>query len=292
MSEYSGVEAAAKGNPVTKFAKKRPILAAGLVGGALLLVYLFKPKEQPAATSQPDDPAAGYYPQEGSGAAGQDMSGAIEDIYAQMETLYGAIGGMSDENAANMDALSKWVEQSMGEMSTGFGSQLEGALNDVYSQLDAIGNQAAQQPAFQAPVSYPQTGLSSLFAPYNGGYQIQRVDLNIPNQPQTLTVRQQMDQLGSQWGAIYQQTGRMDTPEQNAIHAQVESLGNSIGLSYNSQTGTYSSGGSVSTPAVSTPAVRPASGVGSNQYNYLNNLVAAGGGNGEWAKAELAAGRY
>lgn len=289
MSEHIGVEAAAKGNPVVKFAKKKPLLAAGLVGGAVLLVYLFKPKEDVGTSSQPGDPAAGYYPQEGSGAAGQDYGGAIEDIYAQMETLYGALGGISDENAANMDSLASWMEQSLGEMNSGFSRQLEGALSDVYSQLDAFGNQAAQQPAYQAPQSYPMSGLSSLLN-YSPNYQIQRADLNIPNQPQTLTVRQQMDQLGSQWGAIYQQTGLMDTPEQDAIHAQVEALGKSIGLSYNSQSGTYSA----STPSISTPTVtvKPASGVGSNQYLYLNNLLAGGGGNAEWAKAELAAGRY
>ncbi len=275
MSDYQGVPAAAtKGNPVIKWTKKHPALAAGIVGGAVLLVVLFKPKESAAPQSSGEVAVGEYYPGMDGGSGGADYGGDIANLYTELDALYGALGTMSDENAAQMDALSGWVEDSLGSFSGDISSQLDSALSDIYGQLDSFAamNQMQQQPIQQAnPYQQlnPLTGqpLSSLPSALSTG--IKRLDLNIP-EPETFSIRSAMDQIGDRWGAIQAATGRNDSDEQIDLHAQNLLSAARIGGQFNPTTGTYSW---LTQPVTS----------------FRSDLVLTGNNQTDYAKAQIAA---
>lgn len=240
MSEYEGVKAAAKGNPVIKWAKKNPGKAAAILGGVILLVVLFKPKEQPAQENG-DTMAGGYYP-DMTGAAGagggSDYSGEIADLYTQMEGLYGALGAMSDENAAQMESLTGWVNDSMSQFSSDISSQFD----SLYSELDGLSMQQ-QMPMYPTANPYqqinPLTGqpLTAIGSALSTG--IKRLDLNIP-EPETFEIRSRMDQVGDRWGQLTAANGGIPTFEAMDLHAENLLSAARIGGQFNPTSGTYS----------------------------------------------------
>ncbi len=236
MSEFEGVKAATKANPVIKWAKKNPALAAGLLGGAVLLVVLFKPK---TSTQESGEPIAGsYYPDMTGGAGGgTDYSGEIADLYTQMEGLYGALGTISDENAAQMESLTGWVNQSL----DAFGSDISAQFDSLYGELQGL---SFQQPAMiPAANPYqqinPLTGqpLTAIGSALSTG--IKRLDLNIP-EPETFEIRSRMDQVGDRWGQLQAASGGgMPTFEMMDLHAENLLSAARIGGQFSPTTGTY-----------------------------------------------------
>ena len=236
MSDFEGVKAAAKANPVIKWAKKNPALAAGLLGGAVLLVVLFKPK---TSTQESGEPIAGsYYPDMTGGAGGgTDYSGEIADLYTQMEGLYGVLGTISDENAAQMESLTGWVNQSL----DAFGSDISAQFDSLYGELQGL---SFQQPAMiPAANPYqqinPLTGqpLTAIGSALSTG--IKRLDLNIP-EPETFEIRSRMDQVGDRWGQLKAaSSGGIPSFEMMDLHAENLLSAARIGGQFNPTSGTY-----------------------------------------------------
>lgn len=237
MSEFEGVKAAAKGNPVIKWAKKNPALAAGLLGGAVLLVVLFKPK---TSTQESGEPIAGsYYPDMTGGAGGgTDYSGEIADLYTQMEGLYGALGTISDENAAQMESLTGWVNDSMSQ----FSSDISGQFDSLYNELEGLSMQP-QMPMYSTANSYqqvnPLTGqpLTAIGSALSTG--IKRIDLNIP-EPETYEIRARMDAVGDRWSQLVSSNGGIPSFEAMDLHAENLLSAARIGGQFNPTSGTYS----------------------------------------------------
>ena len=235
MSDFEGVKAAAKANPVRKWAKKNPALAAGLLGGAVLLVVLFKPK---TSTQESGEPIAGsYYPDMTGGAGGgTDYSGEIADLYTQMEGLYGVLGTISDENAAQMESLTGWVNQSL----DAFGSDISAQFDSLYGELQGL---SFQQPAMiPAANPYqqinPLTGqpLTTIGSALSTG--IKRIDLNIP-EPETYEIRARMDAVGDRWSQLVTSNGGIPSFEAMDLHAENLLSAARIGGQFNPTSGTY-----------------------------------------------------
>jgi hypothetical protein len=238
MSEYEGVKAAAKGNPVIKWAKKNPGKAAAILGGVILLVVLFKPKEQPAQENG-DPMAGGYYPDmTGAGAGGSDYSGEIADLYSQMEGLYGALGTLSEENAAQMEGLTGWVSQSL----DAFGSDISAQFDSLYNELEGLSMQP-QMPMYPTANPYqqinPLTGqpLTAIGSALSTG--IKRIDLNIP-EPETYEIRARMDAVGDRWSQLVSSNGGIPSFEAMDLHAENLLSAARIGGQFNPTSGTYS----------------------------------------------------
>lgn len=235
MSDYEGVKAAAKGNPVIKWAKKNPGKSAAILGGAILLVVLFKPKEQPG-----DPEGNGIVSADGEAGAvgGVDYGGDIAALYTELEGLYGALGAMSDENAAQLESLTGWVNETMGQFGNDIASQIDG----LYGQLDGFAMQQAPMNPYPTANPYqqvhpltgqPLTGISSALS--TG---IKRLDLNIP-EPETFSIRSRMDQVGDRWGQITAANGGTPNFEAMDLHAENLLSAARIGGKFNEDSGTY-----------------------------------------------------
>jgi hypothetical protein len=239
MSEYQGVQAAAKGNPVIKWAKKHPAAAAGILGGVILLVVLFKPKDQAQESSEPT--AGPFYPDmtgSAGGGGGSDYSGEIADLYTQLEGFYGALGTMNDENAAQMEGLTSWVNDSMSQ----FSSDISAQFDSLYGELEGLAQQQPQMIPTANPYQQinPLTGqpLTGIGSALSTG--IKRLDLNIP-EPETFEIRSRMDQVGDRWGQLQAANGGgMPTFEMMDLHAENLLSSARIGGQFNPTSGTYS----------------------------------------------------
>ncbi|MCK9328164.1 MAG: hypothetical protein M0P69_21890 [Bacteroidales bacterium] len=232
MSEFEGVKATAQKNPVVKWVKKNPAIAAGIVGGAVLLVILFKPKSQPQPENS--DPMAGsYYPEMpgAGGGGGADYSGDISNLYTELEGLYDAVGSITADNAAMLDSA-------LGDM---YG-QLDSALGSIYGELDSMAGMQLPQPIQQIPYQQinPLTGLpiTNINQVLSG---IRRLDLNIP-EPETFDIRSRMDAVGDRWGQLQAASGGSINFEMLDLHADNLLSAARIGGTYNPSAGTYSWG--------------------------------------------------
>lgn len=229
MSVFEGVKASAKGNPVIKWTKKNPVIAAGIVGGAILLVVLFKPKSSPHPENS-DQLAGDYYPDMPGAGGGGDYGGDIANLYTELEGLYGAIGGINEENAAMLDSA-------LGEM---YG-QLDSAIGSIYGELDGLAGMQ-MQPIQQIPYQQmnPLTGqpLSNMSQALSG---IKRLDLNIP-EPETFNIRSRMDAVGDRWGQLQAAGGGQTNFEMLDLHADNLLSAARIGGNYNPSEGTYTWG--------------------------------------------------
>lgn len=232
MAEWEGVhaESAGKGlsnNPVIKFAKKRPAVAAGIVGGAVLLVYLFKPASQPAATyTDPSlEGAGGYYP-EGTDSGASGGGGGSVDTAGLMDTLAGMIDAQGQSQADQWDTFGAQYDQDLG----GILDYIDQAIDSIEIPEGALAPVEMVTPPTLAPVAAvaPATGSAGIMA--------------------------QMEANASEWRAIFDRTGLMDTPEQQALHNINLSLADQIGGIFNSQTGTYKLGGTSPAPAPAAPS--------------------------------------
>lgn len=212
------------------------------------------------------------------------------DSSAVRDAVNGLQGAISDSNANLSDAIAKQAEsfQQQLELQKDTNNKLMAGLSDTYSKsmdalkgdLNNLSHVVANQPNYSTKFTEYDTILAGILD-----------KLNHPVAPTTNasgyysaggTYQNQSsmyDGNNNQFESVISNPTKLNNNDTYTVYPStvVESPRSISGSSGN----TYSA--PVNIAAQSDP---------DNQKKYLDNLVAGGGGNAEWAKAEIAAGRY
>lgn len=258
-------------NPVIAWIKKHPAASAGILGGSLLLVYLFKPEETgggdfeeltdaspyPADNSVIDSGAAGgtggsLTGETGSGNLWPDTTGSdyLEDIFADIDDLIAEDIITQDELA-----LYEMPQQIIYEDETTIPTNTAAA--DIVARL--IRNSLTARQIYDRTGSWNDPAIAALNAEnidlsgsLGGSYNPSTGVHDLSSTDAAASVRAMMTANSAKAKAIYEQSGSWSDPAIKALNEENQLLGKTIGLVYNPVTGTYSAGSGVNTGTTTT----------------------------------------
>lgn len=264
-------------NPVIAWIKKHPAASAGILGGSLLLVYLFKPEETgggdfeeltgatgyPAANSVIDSGLTGGTGGTLTGGNGSDYLSGSGSLWPDtlgpdyLTDIFNDIDDLTAKDLISQDemALRGMPQQLVYEDNITIPTNTAAA--DIVARL--IRNSLTARQIYDRTGSWNDPAIAALNAEnidlsssLGGSYNPSTGVHDLSSTDAAASVRAMMAANSAKAKAIYEQSGSWSDPAIKALNEENQLLGKTIGLVYNPVTGTYSAGSGVNTGTTTT----------------------------------------